>query len=136
MIPPAVVEEIKRLLTVPGLSQRKIALLTCVSRASVGAIAAGRRPDYPPRCNPDEDPDDLPQGPAERCRCCGGMVYMPCRLCCVRMLKAKDRERSRDRSRDASKWQTSPRDANAREVTSGEPAPGEPARWGIARQVG
>ncbi|HEY4313502.1 MAG TPA: helix-turn-helix transcriptional regulator [Pirellulales bacterium] len=104
MIPPSVVAEIKRLLTVPGYSQRKIALITGVSRASIGAIAAGRRPDYPVRCHPLDDDEDLPQGPAERCASCGGMVYMPCRLCRVRSIKSQDRERARDRGIAETTW--------------------------------
>jgi hypothetical protein len=104
MIPPSVVAEIKRLLNVPGYSQRKIALLTGVSRASIGAIAAGRRPDYPVRCHPLDDDDDFPQGPAERCPSCGGMVYMPCRLCRVRSIKSQDRERARERSIGETTW--------------------------------
>ena len=92
MIPPTVVTEIKRLLTQPGLSQRKVAVITGVSRASVGAIAAGRRPDYPTRCNP-HDEEDLPQGPVARCGSCGGIVYMPCRLCRIRF-RSKPRNAS------------------------------------------
>ncbi len=103
MIPPTVVAEVKRLLTQPGLSQRKVAAITGVSRASVSAIAAGRRPDYPSRCNP-HDEEDLPQGPVGRCATCGGMVYMPCRLCRVRSIKAKERERFRRRSACDPTW--------------------------------
>ena len=85
------VAEVKRLLSQPGMSHGKVATMTGVSRASVGAIASGRRPDYPARCNPDEEEDCFPQGPAERCRTCGGMVYMPCRLCRVRSIKFGER---------------------------------------------
>jgi hypothetical protein len=92
MIPPALVVEVKRLLAVPGLSQRKVATITGVSRASVGAIAAGRRPEYPPRCSPDDCDEEIPLGPAARCPSCGGMVYMPCHLCRVRSIKSRERE--------------------------------------------
>jgi len=98
MISQALVEEVKRLLGQGELSQRKVATLTGVSRASVGAIASGRRPDYPVRCNPDACEEALPQGPAERCPTCGGKVYMPCRLCRVRTIKAKEREEARRRT--------------------------------------
>jgi hypothetical protein len=98
MIPQSLVEEVRRLLTQPGVSQRRIAILTGVSRASVGAIAAGRRPDYPVRCNPDDSFEDIPRGPAERCHTCGGMVYMPCRLCRVRTIKSKERDQARLRA--------------------------------------
>jgi hypothetical protein len=104
MIPQMLVTEVKRLLAQPGLSQRKVALMTGVSRASVGAIAAGRRPDYPERCNPDDCAEEIPQGPAERCPTCGGMVYMPCRLCHVRAIKSKEREKARLRTEAGMSW--------------------------------
>ena len=90
MIAPKTVAEVRRLLTEGELSQRKIAGLTGVSRGTVAAIASGRRPDYDtlsPRAN---DPDE-PTGPAERCPGCGGMVYLPCRLCLVRSKKNDQR---------------------------------------------
>ena len=46
MITPAVAEEIKQLLRTRGLSQRRIAARTGVSRGTVNAIALGKRPDY------------------------------------------------------------------------------------------
>ena len=49
MIAPAKVMETERLLAVGKLSQRKIAALVGVSRATVSAIAAGTRPDYEAR---------------------------------------------------------------------------------------
>ncbi len=104
MIPPVKVAEVKYLLTQPGLSQRRIAVLAKVSRASVSAIASGRRPDYSLRTNPDDEEEDIPQGPVERCPSCGGRVYMPCRLCRVRSIKAQERERTRMRSRMAASW--------------------------------
>lgn len=80
MLPSAVVREVRRLLVEEGLSQRKVARMTGVSRGTIGRIATGRRSDYPER-----DPaEDQPQGPPERCGGCGGLVYMPCRLCRVR----------------------------------------------------
>lgn len=86
------IQEVRRLLAAqPAISQRTIARITGVSRATIGAVAAGRRPDYPLRPRADED-DERPQGPPERCRGCGGLVYMPCRLCRVRAIKAKERD--------------------------------------------
>ena len=105
MISPTLVAEVKRLLKQPGVSQRKVAMLTGVSRASVGAIAAGRRPDYAHRCNPDDREGDMPQGPAERCPTCGGMVYMPCLLCSVRSTKSEERARSRVRATIELSWE-------------------------------
>jgi len=85
------IQEVRQLLAQPELSQRTIARMTGVSRATIGAVASGRRPDYQPRVRADEE-DDRPQGPPERCRGCGGLVFMPCRLCKVRAIKAADRE--------------------------------------------
>lgn len=82
MLAPSMVAEIRRLLAEDKLSQRKIARLSGVSRGTVGAIASGKRPDYGPR--PSDDEPDRPSGPPQRCATCGGMVYMPCRLCALR----------------------------------------------------
>jgi transcriptional regulator with XRE-family HTH domain len=89
MIAPSVVQEIRRLLAEGKLSQRKIAKTTGISRGTVGAIAAGKRPDYESlrRAANDEFPE--PTGPPQRCPGCGGMVYMPCRLCRARALQAR-----------------------------------------------
>jgi transcriptional regulator with XRE-family HTH domain len=89
MIAPSVVQEVRRLLAEGNFSQRRIAKLTGISRGTVGAIAAGRRPDYEslrPTAN-DELPE--PSGPPQRCPGCGGMVYLPCRLCRTRALRAR-----------------------------------------------
>lgn len=96
MIPPNLVDEVRRLLAERALSQRRIAVLTGVSRASVGQIARGRRPDYQPRPPRDIDLDE-PLGPFERCPGCGGRVFLPCRLCRVRAIQAKALDRARFR---------------------------------------
>ncbi len=86
MVPQGKVNEVRRLLADGRLSQRGIARLTGVSRGTVGAIASGRRPDYPrERPNGDQWPDVW--GPLERCPACGSRVYMPCRACAARSLK-------------------------------------------------
>jgi hypothetical protein len=85
MIHESVVQEVKRLLFVEGLSQRNVAAQTGVSRGSVHAIARGKRPDPKPRS--DDDSIALFQGPPQRCPSCGGLVYMPCLLCRVRTLR-------------------------------------------------
>lgn len=89
MIAPAVVQEVRRLLAEGKLSQRKIAGLTGISRGTVGAIAAGKRPDHESLGRAAEDVFPEPAGPLQRCPGCGGMVYMPCRLCHARALKAR-----------------------------------------------
>jgi hypothetical protein len=91
MIAPDTVAEIQRLLAERTHSQRKIALLAGVCRGTVGAIAAGKRPDYETLRQPEDDLWDEPTGPPQRCPVCGGMVYMPCRLCHARKANAKKR---------------------------------------------
>ena len=83
MIAPAVIAEVRRLLAEDKLSQRKISRVTGVSRGTVSAIAAGRRPDYPPRA-PQDGEEPAPSGRAARCPRCGSMVFLPCRLCRAR----------------------------------------------------
>jgi len=82
MIAPELVKRVERLLAEGNLSQRKIAKLTGVSRGSVGAIAAGRRPDYEGLRRRRQE-QELPErtGPPERCPGCGAMVLMPCLAC-------------------------------------------------------
>jgi transcriptional regulator with XRE-family HTH domain len=90
MIPPAVVNQIKRLLAEGAYSQRKIARMIGVSRGTVGAIARGKRPDYAASPNQQENELQAPAGPPARCPNCGGFVYLPCRLCHVRTLLAEN----------------------------------------------
>jgi hypothetical protein len=89
MIAPSVVQEVKRLLAGGNLSQRKIAGMTGISRGTVGAIAGGKRPGYDSLPRAVKHDPAQPTGPPQRCPGCGGMVYMPCRLCKMRALKAK-----------------------------------------------
>ena len=63
MISASIVKQIRRLLAEGKLSHRKIACMMGVSRGTVGAVAKGRRPDYPERESAEE-----PSGPLERCR--------------------------------------------------------------------
>ena len=86
MIPPSVVQEVRRLLAEGKLSYRKIAKVAGVSRGSVSLIASGKRPDYKPRQEPAVE---VPLGPPERCPNCGALVYMPCRLCRLRAFLAR-----------------------------------------------
>jgi DNA-binding XRE family transcriptional regulator len=83
------VKEVERLLAAGTLSQRQIAKAIGVSRATVSAIARGTRPDYESRLRVRVE-ECGPPGPIERCPTCGGRVYMPCRLCRVRKLKAQE----------------------------------------------
>lgn len=97
MIEPSVVEEVRRLLAEGKLSQRKIAKHLGISRATVGAIASGKRPDYQPRPREEDDPFQI-TGPPRRCPGCGGVVYLPCRLCYVREMKRKEKQQARRRA--------------------------------------
>jgi len=85
------VKAAERLLTEGKLSHRKIASAIGISRASVGAIALGRRPDYEAR-ELARAAREEPLGPLARCPQCGGMVYTPCRLCRVRALLVQEQE--------------------------------------------
>ena len=94
MLVLAKVKEVQRLLAERKLSQRKIAQAIGVSRAIVSTIAKGKRPDYEPRVRA-QAVEFEPLGPIERCPSCGGRVYMPCRLCRVRKIKACEDARLR-----------------------------------------
>ena len=91
MIASSVVSEIKRLLAGGSRSQREIARMTGVSRGTVGAIATGKRTDYDALSSDAAEEIEEPTGPPRRCPGCGGMVYIPCRLCHVRKLVAESR---------------------------------------------
>jgi hypothetical protein len=96
------VKEVERLLAMGTLSYRRIAAAIGVSRATVSAIARGTRPNYEERvCSRLRKPEPL--GPIERCPGCGGRVYMPCRLCRVRKLKAQEQATLRAMRREARK---------------------------------
>ncbi len=96
MIPPSVICQIRRMLAEGDVSQRRIAKITGISRATIGAIANGKRPDYHERRS-DELEFIRPMGPPVRCGGCGGLVWMPCRLCHIRALKQKEWEELRSR---------------------------------------
>lgn len=93
MLSCSTVKEIRRLLAEGKLSQRKIAVMTGVSRGSVSAIALGRRADYSTRDFNDEETLE-PSGPPERCPKCGAMVYMPCLMCSLLEQHSLDRSNS------------------------------------------
>ncbi len=95
MIAQHKVEQVRYLLS-QGVSQRKIARIVGISRGTVVAIAHGKRRDAP-------EPDELDGWPAHgeprRCPGCGGMVYLPCRLCHVRSLNSFQRRLAQRRKR-------------------------------------
>jgi hypothetical protein len=97
MIATPVIECIEKLLAEGKLSQRKIAKKVGVSRGVVASVASGRRPDYEQlQHKRRQGQEPLPLGPLARCRECGGMVYMPCRLCESRRQRADSPRRPPD----------------------------------------
>jgi len=93
MLDPARVAEVKRLLA-EGLSNRKVAARTGVSRQTVNRIASGKRPDYGPK---KPQPGAIVfSGPARRCPKCGALVYPPCYACRVRSRLASSPRPYRD----------------------------------------
>jgi hypothetical protein len=99
MIPTAKVRQVEQLLTTGDLSQRQISLRTGVSRAIIRSIALGERPDYEALQNLRAmcEADGISTGPFERCKGCGGMTQMPCRVCRIRKLRAQRLEAARRR---------------------------------------
>ena len=94
MIALVKIKEAERLLAEGKLSHRKIALAVGISRATVGAIATGKRPDYESR-RLEQANQVEPVGPLERCPGCGGLVHTPCRLCRLRQARALEQEVAR-----------------------------------------
>ena len=82
MIPPAMIEKVRRLVATGKHSLRKIARLSGVSRGTVAAVAHGTRRDRRPAAS-DDLREDAP-GPIERCPECGALGESPCRACRVR----------------------------------------------------
>jgi transcriptional regulator with XRE-family HTH domain len=84
MLSTDLIGEIQRLLAEGKLSQRKIAKLTGVSRGTVGAVANGKRQVRPRQVDGWEAGLEPQPGPPQHCPGCGGLVYLPCRLCRTR----------------------------------------------------
>ncbi len=93
MLLSGTVQEIHRLLAEAKLSHRQIAASTGVARATVAAIAGGKRAECSRRHTEKEGDREEPRSPIGRCPSCGGRVYLPCRLCLVR---AWQKERSQE----------------------------------------
>jgi hypothetical protein len=89
MIAEHLVEQVERLLTKDKLSHRRIASITGVSRGTIAAIASGKRRIQPKTSRFWDEEPLVPDVPPQRCPECGGMVYMPCRLCRARKKLAK-----------------------------------------------
>jgi hypothetical protein len=89
MLSADVIREVRRLLDEDELSQRAIAARLNISRGVVNAVAHRRRDEHGPRsrwANPQ------PAGAyPDRCPTCGGLVFMPCRLCTTRAFAERQR---------------------------------------------
>lgn len=85
--------EIHELLQAREISQREIARRLQVSRSTVAAVAAGRRPIESLLQRAAEQFPDDDAGPVGRCPTCGGKVMIPCRACWVRAIKQPDKLR-------------------------------------------
>ncbi len=92
MIALAKFHETRRLLVLGNLSQRRIAAIVGISRATVNAIAQGKYADREAREARRHGEAPTFEGPLVRCPDCGGMVLMPCLAC--RVQRVKDRERA------------------------------------------
>ncbi len=87
MIRQEYIDNIKKLLAEGNHSHREIARITRISRATISNIANGKRADHHHK---GPEVGRLFRGHPERCKGCGGMVYMPCMLCEVRAKKERD----------------------------------------------
>ncbi|RIK82707.1 MAG: hypothetical protein DCC68_05585 [Planctomycetota bacterium] len=83
MLSEAREKQIRMLLTEGKLSQREVSELTGTSRATVNAIARGRR-SVSLQSGNDTAACFAPKQRPRRCPGCGGMVYLPCHLCRIR----------------------------------------------------
>ncbi|MGD9636618.1 MAG: helix-turn-helix domain-containing protein [Pirellulales bacterium] len=83
MLSLSVVEEIARQLASGQLSQREIARRLGVSRATVSAVALGKRGLHGRTAALEpQEPERL--DPPERCPKCGYLVHLPCLVCRTR----------------------------------------------------
>ncbi len=89
MIAPQIIDQIRQLLAEGQLSHRQIAAISGVSRGTVVAVSSGRRVQRQPALPRQYLPNLEPSEPPERCPGCGGMVYLPCRLCQGRARRAR-----------------------------------------------
>ena len=91
------IQRVHRLLATSEHSQRAIALLAGVSRATVRQVARGLFDErIASITDEDLEPElDEPQRPYVRCPTCGGRVWMPCVLCQMAARRERDRRRAR-----------------------------------------
>jgi len=90
MIAEEKIREAETMLALGKMSQREIAKRTGLSRATIYLIAKGKRKIQIKTIDPDMLPESK-NGPPVRCRSCGAMVEMPCLLCHLKDLAARNR---------------------------------------------
>ena len=91
MLTLSLAQEIDRLLNEGKLSQRKIAERLGIGRATVGAIASGKRGIYGKVPKPGEPNERGPHAAPQRCSRCGFLVFMPCLVCRTRDYRREQR---------------------------------------------
>jgi hypothetical protein len=84
MLALSTVQEIDRLLAEGKLSHRRIAARLGVSRASVAAIANGKRGLHGRKAPVPGPQATSAAALAARCPSCGYLVYLPCLVCAAR----------------------------------------------------
>ena len=90
MIDPKVIDTVRQLLAEGKLSYREIALRTGISRSTISSVASGKRVADDTKFLENDAPLQ-PPGPARRCPNCGGLVYLPCKLCRARAMNLNSR---------------------------------------------
>jgi DNA-binding XRE family transcriptional regulator len=78
-----VIKEVERVLALDGMTQRRAAKITGVSRGTVSSISRGEHGSYHREVLPKLL---YPSGRLSRCSTCGAMVALPCHVCRVRGL--------------------------------------------------
>jgi hypothetical protein len=90
--------ETKRLLASKAYSHRRIAALVGISRATVNAIARGKRKNREREIG---GHTPMPSGPLVRCPGCGGKVQLPCLTCRAERKRERDNDLLRELRRKA-----------------------------------
>ena len=89
MIAEEKIRKAEQILAHGKLSQRQIAKITGLSRATIGMIASGKRKIQVKAIDPDM-PSEPEDGPPVRCPGCGAIVQMPCLLCYLKSRAEKN----------------------------------------------
>ena len=90
MIAEERIREAELMLARGKMSQREVAKRTGLSRGTISLIARGKRTIQVKTVDPDVLPESE-DGPPVRCITCGSIVKMPCLLCHLKNLAARNR---------------------------------------------